>query len=262
MLAHITLKGTRVQYKVVGEGRAVILLHGWGCNMVTMSYIETILTPHFKVYSIDFPGFGGSDVPGEVWGVEEYTQMLEEFVSVQQITNPILIGHSFGGRVSILYGSRNKTHKIILVDAAGVKPRRPLKYYLKVYSYKFYKRLLYLTMGKEQAEAKLENRRRKAGSTDYNALSGMMRRIFVKVVNEYLESVMPHIKCPVQLIWGAEDQDTKLREAHIMLKRIPNARLDVIEDAGHYSFLDNPYRFRALLTGFLKEDIYGKLQTV
>ena len=113
-------------------------------------------------------------------------------------------------------------------------------------------------MSKERAEEKLEQHRRTAGSADYNALDGMMRRIFVKVVNEYLEPVMPLIKCPVQLIWGAKDQDTKLREARVMLKRIPQARLDVIDDAGHYSFLDNPFRFRALLTAFLKEDIYGK----
>lgn len=258
MLAHITINGTRVQYKVSGEGRAVILLHGWGCNIATMASVEAILSPHFKVYTLDFPGFGGSDVPSDVWGVEEYTRMLEGFVCDLHIESPILIGHSFGGRVSILYGSRNDVSKIVLVDAAGAKPRRPLKYYLKVYSYKLYKKLLYMTMGKERAEEKIEARRRTAGSADYNALSGMMRRIFVKVVNEYLEAYMPLIKCPVQLIWGAKDKDTKLREAHVMLKRIPNARLDVIDDAGHYSFLDNPFRFRSYLTAFLKQEIYGK----
>lgn len=258
MLAHITINGTRVQYKVSGEGRAVILLHGWGCNIATMASIEAILSPHFKVYTLDFPGFGGSDVPSDVWGVEEYTRMLEGFVCDLHIESPILIGHSFGGRVSILYGSRNDVSKIVLVDAAGAKPRRPLKYYLKVYSYKLYKKLLYMTMGKERAQEKIEARRRTAGSADYNALSGMMRRIFVKVVNEYLEAYMPLIKCPVQLIWGAKDKDTKLREAHVMLKRIPNARLDVIDDAGHYSFLDNPFRFRSYLTAFLKQEIYGK----
>ena len=258
MLAHITINGTRVQYKVSGEGRAVILLHGWGCNIATMASIEAILSPHFKVYTLDFPGFGGSDVPSDVWGVEEYTRMLEGFVCDLHIESPILIGHSFGGRVSILYGSRNDVSKIVLVDAAGAKPRRPLKYYLKVYSYKLYKKLLYMTMGKERAEEKIEARRRTAGSADYNALSGMMRRIFVKVVNEYLEAYMPLIKCPVQLIWGAKDKDTKLREAQVMLKRIPNARLDVIDDAGHYSFLDNPFRFRSYLTAFLKQEIYGK----
>ena len=258
MLTQITLNNTRIQYKVTGEGAPVILLHGWGCNIATMASIESILAPHFKVYTLDFPGFGGSEAPAEVWGVEEYTQMLECFVAELHIENPILIGHSFGGRVSILYGSRNEVRKIVLVDAAGAKPRRPLKYYLKVYSYKLYKNILYLTMGKERAEEKLEVRRRTAGSADYNALTGMMRRILVKVVNEYLEKEMTQIKCPVQLIWGAKDKDTKLREAKVMLKRMPNARLDVIEDAGHYSFLDNPFRFRSYLTAFLKQEIYGK----
>ncbi len=258
MITQIKLGDINVQYKVSGAGRAVILLHGWGCNLATMASVEAILSPSFTVYTLDFPGFGGSEVPTSVWGVEDYTRMLEAFVAALQIENPILLGHSFGGRVSILYGSRNAVHKIILVDAAGARPRRPLSYYWKVYSYKLYKRMLYLFMGKERAEQKLESRRRTAGSADYNALSGMMRRIFVKVVNEYLEPVMPQVTCPVKLIWGAKDTATPLREARVMQRLIPNATLDVIEDAGHYSFIDNPFRFRALLTAFLKEDIYNR----
>lgn len=252
----IELCDTHVQYKVSGAGRAVILLHGWGCNSSTLAPIENMLSPHFTVYTLDFPGFGLSDVPATVWGVEEYTRMLEAFVAALSIDEPVLIGHSFGGRVSILYASRNRTHKVILVDAAGAKPRRPLQYYCKVYTYKLCKRLLCLVLGKEKAEQRMEKMRRSAGSSDYNAASGMMRRIFVKVVNEYLEPVMPRIACPVQLVWGAKDTATPLREAHVMLRLIPNARLAVIDDAGHYSFLDNPFRFRAIVMAFLKDDIY------
>lgn len=82
--------------------------------------------------------------------------MLETFVAALGIESPILIGHSFGGRVSILYASRNHTHKVILVDAAGAKPRRSLKYYYKVYTYKLGKQLLYLILGKEKAEQRME----------------------------------------------------------------------------------------------------------
>ena len=133
-----------------------------------------------------------------------------------------------------------------------------MKYYYKVYTYKLGKQLLRLLLGKEKAEQRLEKMRRSAGSADYNAVDGMMRRIFVKVVNEYLETVMPLIKCPVQLIWGAKDSATPLREARVMLRLIPHADLAVIDDAGHYSFLDNPFRFRAIVMAFLKEDIYTK----
>ncbi len=95
MFTQITLNDTRVQYKETGKGAPVILLHGWGCNIATMASIEAILSPHFQVYTLDFPGFGGSDTPSEVWGVEEYTQLLEHFVSTLHIENPYsLVTHS------------------------------------------------------------------------------------------------------------------------------------------------------------------------
>ncbi len=258
MLQTKDLCGVTLRYNVEGEGRPVILMHGWGCNHTTVRSIEAALSPGFKVYNIDFPGFGGSTVPPAVWGVEEYTQLVEEFVREEGIESPILIGHSFGGRVSILFASRNKAHKVILVDAAGVKPSRSLKYYIKVYSFKLWKKLLPLFIGKERAEKQIEERRRKAGSADYNALSGMMRNIMVKVVNEDLKSVMPRIACPVLLLWGKNDTATPLRDAHTMERLIPDAGLVAFDDAGHYSFLDKPYEFKAVLLNFLQPDITKK----
>lgn len=254
MLETIKLHGVDLQYTVEGEGRNVILLHGWGCNHTTMQPIEAALVPGFKVYNIDFPGFGGSSVPPAVWGVEEYTRLVETFVQTLNIADPILIGHSFGGRVSILYASRNAARKVILVDAAGVKPKRPLKYYLKVYSFKLSKRLLPYILGKERAARRIEEKRRKAGSTDYNNLTGTMRDILVKVVNEDLRAVMPRIACPTLLIWGKNDTATPLRDARIMEKLIPDAGLVTFDNAGHFSFLDCPYLFRSVLQNFLNED--------
>ena len=258
MLQTKNLCGITLQYNVVGDGYPVILMHGWGCNHTTVASIERLLSPDFKVYNLDFPGFGGSSIPPEVWGVEEYTRLLEAFVKAEGIESPILIGHSFGGRVSILFASRNATHKVILVDAAGVKPRRPLKYYIKVYSFKLWKRLLPLFVGRERAEETIEAYRRKSGSADYNALTGIMRNIMVKVVNEDLKAVMPHIQCPVLLIWGKNDTATPLRDARIMEKLIPDAGLVAFDDAGHYSFLDKPYEFNAVVRNFLQNDITKK----
>ncbi len=255
MLQSKELCGVTLQYNVVGEGNPVILMHGWGCNHTTVQSIENALSPNFKVYNLDFPGFGGSSVPPAVWGVEEYTRLVETFAREEGIESPILIGHSFGGRVSILFASRNKTHKVILVDAAGVKPKHSLKYYLKVYSFKLWKKLLPLFIGKERAAKQIEERRRKAGSADYNALSGRMRDILVKVVNEDLKAVMPRITCPVLLLWGKNDTATPLRDAKIMERLIPDAGLVAFDDAGHYSFLDKPFEFRAVLQNFLQSDI-------
>ena len=126
------ISGLKIHYTVQGEGNPIVLMHGWGCNLTTLASVEKVAVETHKVYNVDFPGFGKSQEPTEVWGVEEYTQIIEQLVKDEQIENPILLGHSFGGRVGILYASRNEVDKLILVDAAGVKPRRSFKYYIKV----------------------------------------------------------------------------------------------------------------------------------
>lgn len=251
----INIRGTQLFYTVEGEGMPVILMHGWGCNHSTLKSIEAQLTPGFKVYNVDFPGFGGSNEPSAVWGVEEYTSLIEDFARQEHIESPILLGHSFGGRVGILFASRNKVHKLILVDAAGVKPRRSLRYYYKVYSYKAIKHALLFFLGKKRGEAALNSYRAKVGSSDYSNASPMMRAILSKVVNEDLKSVMPKIACPTLLIWGANDTATPLADAKIMEKLIPDAGLVSFDGVGHYSFLENPYQFAAVLKSFLSKDM-------
>lgn len=247
----IQLSGLNFHYTVQGEGSPIILMHGWGCNLTTLQSVEKVAMENHTVYNVDFPGFGESQEPSHVWGVEEYTQLIEQFVKAENIENPILLGHSFGGRVGILYSSRNKVNKLILVDAAGVKPRRSLKYYFKVYTYKLGKKLMPLMYGKERAQQRIEAMRAKRGSSDYNNASPMMRAILSKVVNEDLKDKMPLIKAPTLLIWGENDTATPLRDAKIMERLIPNAGLVSFPGCGHYSFLDNPFQFAAVLRSFL-----------
>lgn len=251
---HKTLKykGVEMAYRISGQGYPLILMHGWGCSGKTVEFIERIAADsNCQVYNVDFPGFGESSEPHETWGVEEYTCLIEELERVENIVKPILIGHSFGGRVAILFGSRNETDKIILVDAAGVKPKRKLKYYIKVYSFKTLKSLWRLLLPKEKAERMIEEYRKKRGSADYSSSSPRMRQILSKVVNEDLRHVMPAIKSPTLLIWGKEDTATPIRDAKIMNRLIPDSGLVEFENAGHYSFLDQPARFRAVLSNFL-----------
>ena len=96
-----------INIKVSGEGEPVLLLHGWGCTNEIFKDIEAILSTCYRTYNFDFPGFGASGEPTSIWGVEEYTRMVETFVKENNISQPALIGHSFGGRVSIVYSSRN-----------------------------------------------------------------------------------------------------------------------------------------------------------
>ena len=256
MKKHFKAQGVSFYYTVEGNGtQSVILMHGWGCSHSTLKSIEQLLVRNFIVYNVDFPGFGESSEPPVVWGMEQYVTIIEKLVYAEKITNPIIIGHSFGGRVGIIYASRNDVKKLILIDAAGVKPRRSVKYYYKIYSYKLYKRLLPILVGKQQAEKIIDRYRKRVGSCDYNNASTMMRSIMSKVVNEDLCGFMPHIKCPTLLVWGENDTATPISDARKMEKLIPDSGLVSFKGVGHYSFLEAQYQFAAVLNSFLSEEI-------
>lgn len=254
----ITLpSGVKIHYDESGpaDGSPALLMHGWGCNFSTLASVQKILEKGMRVINVDLPGFGKSPEPPQVWGVEDYTQAMEQFLDALNIKEPTLLGHSFGGRISILMGSRRKLHKIILVDAAGVKPHHSLKWYLKVYSYKLAKKLYPLLLGKKRAQARIDAARKKRSSADYENASPRMRAILSKCVNEDLCSVMPSIKAPTLLIWGEADTATPLADAKKMERLIPDAGLVSFPGCGHYSFLDNPGGFKAVINSFMNKEL-------
>lgn len=247
----ITIQGIPVHYKVIGEGPHLLLLHGWGCDLEIFKPIQDHLSKRFTTYSIDFPGFGKTPDPPQPWSTEEYAALTEEFIQQLNIKTPILLGHSFGGRVSIRLSAKHPIRKMILTGGAGLKPKRKLDYYVKVYSYKTVKNILKLPGLRNYSEQILEKYRKKAGSSDYKNASGIMRQTLVKVVNEDLRNLLPHIKASTLLIWGENDTATPLSNAQIMEKEIPDAGLAVLKNAGHYGFLEKMSEFLIIVDHFV-----------
>lgn len=252
----ISTRGVTLRYDLT-EGDAklptVVVMHGWGCTAQTVASVSaTCARAGRRVISVDFPGFGGSSEPPEPWGVDQYAQVMEDLLRAEGVESPVLVGHSFGGRVCIVLASRIPVSQLVLVDAAGVKPRRGPRYYYKVYTYKAARRLLQLLHGREEAQRRMDGRR--VGSQDYAGSSPMMRRVMSRVVNEDLCHLMPLIKAPTLLIWGENDTATPLRDAKKMERLIPDAGLVSFPGCGHYSFLDNPAQFQAVLTSFLQSN--------
>lgn len=249
----IEIDGMAVAYNVTGDGpRPVIVMHGWGCTSATVALLaDACCDASTTVYNLDLPGFGLSTEPSTVWGVGEYTTLVEKFARRLGIEQPVLVGHSFGGRLAIVYASRNDVDKMILVDAAGIKPRRSFKYYFKVYSYKLAKRMAPLLLGRERGQALIDKMRGKAGSSDYNNATPRMRAIMSRVVNEDLTHLLPQIKASTLLIWGTADTATPISDAQKMERLIPDAGLVAYEGAGHYSFLERPAQTKAVIASFL-----------
>lgn len=250
MLANI--EGLKINYECAGEGETVFLLHGWGGQIASFKPVFDFLSRHFKVYAIDFPGFGQSDLPKEVWGVSDYAEMLNKLFEALGVEKATLIGHSFGGRVSIIFAAEHpeKVNKVVLVNSSGLVKKRTMKYYYKVYTFKLLKKMYLMFIPKEKQEKALEKFYSKFGSSDYKS-AGNLRKIFVKVVNEDLREYMPKIKASTLLVWGENDQDTPVSFGEYMKNVIPDSGLVVLKGAGHFSYLDKLNDFCIIVMNFL-----------
>lgn len=261
-LKSIELQSLKITYctnadvpPAVAEGKTpVVLLHGWGCSVQTVQPIYDYLAPHYVVYALDFPGCGGSGQPPVPWGVTEYMHLLLDWLDALQISRATFLGHSHGGRVSLLLASRHpeRVKRLILVDSAGIRAPRNVRYYRRVYFYKAAKRVIALP-GIRRYQVPLRKRLMKMlGSEDYgNVKPGVMQGTFIKLVNEDLRPILKTIKAPSLLIWGENDQDTPVSDGKVMEQLIPDAGLVVLKGAGHFSYLDCFPQFCAIISSFL-----------
>ncbi len=251
MFMNILIDGQKVEYETEGSGKDILLLHGWGVNRDTMRPVFDFLRESCRVTMLDFPGFGESDLPSSVWDVYEYADFTARFIEALELKNPVIMGHSFGGRIALILSAKRLTpiHKLILVDSAGIRPKRGIGYFAKVYAYKGAKKAAHLLgLFSTQMQEKIQE---KFGSTDYKNASPIMRSVMVKVVNEDLTTLLKDVAQPTLLIWGEKDDATPLADAKLMEKRIPDAGLIVLKGAGHYSFLEQLGYFKLITLSFL-----------
>jgi len=126
----ILINGIKVNYKIAGEGPAILVLHGWGGSSDSWLAFQGILAEKgYKVVVLDFPGFGKSVTPPQPWNLDDYTSFVLDFAEKLGLEQFFLVGHSFGGRISIKFVIKHpqKVKKLILCDSAGVKPKPGLK---------------------------------------------------------------------------------------------------------------------------------------
>ncbi|OQB25703.1 MAG: Non-heme chloroperoxidase [Firmicutes bacterium ADurb.Bin182] len=249
----ISLKGIDINFERLGSGKPVLILHGWGCSADTMRAVANyIAAVGREAVLLDFPGHGKSGKLSKPWGVDEYAELTEEFIERQKLRGCDALCHSFGARIAILLAAKDPGifGKLIFTGAAGIRPKRGLKYYVKVYCFK-----LARTLSKVKFLDKLFRLTEKsgnAGSADYRALSGVMKTTFVKVVNKDLAPLLKNIGNETLLIWGSEDRETPLYMAKRMEREIKNSGLALIEGAGHFCFLDDYRRFCSIIKVMLE----------
>ena len=250
----ILIDGLKINYKIAGQGPAILILHGWGGSSDSWISVQEILAKEgFKIIVPDFPGFGKSETPFEPWGVREYSNFVLNLTKILELQKFFLLGHSFGGRVaikfSVLYPEKIKS--LILCNSAGIKQKWGFREKfifrlsklgnaiftfppLKRFKNKF-RNLFYIFLRHK----------------DYAKVEGTMRKIFKKVLTEDLLKDLPRIKTRTLIIWGEFDKLVPVKYAHIFKEKIENSKLEILLKIGHSPHLEVPEKLTEIIIDFL-----------
>lgn len=233
--------GGKVFARIYGsQPPRVVALHGWGR---TGSDFDLVLTG-LDALAADLPGFGSSPPPTERMGAAGYAEAV---TCLLEGGPAVVVGHSFGGRVAVALADRHPELVRGLV-LSGVPLVRREAGRSPSASFRILRRLHRLGLVSNE---RMERERRRRGSADYRAVSGVMRDVLVTAVNESYEELLARLRVPVSMVWGDRDREVPVAVAERALELIRSAgvtaSLDVVDGAGHLLPVEAPDPLRAAI---------------
>ena len=216
----------------------VLALHGWRRDHhdfdATLNGIDAL--------ALDLPGFGATPEPPDGWGAADYAAAVEPVLD--ELPAPVVVlGHSFGGRVAVHLAARRPDDVAALV-LTGVPLIRKQGTARPALSFRIARALNQRGI---VSDARMEALREKRGSADYRAAKGVMRDVFVRVVNESYEEQLRAVRCPVELVWGEDDTEAPISVAEQAAAIVPGATLTRLPGAGHLTPTTAPDALRDAL---------------
>jgi len=228
-----------LNYQVFGKGeRTLVFLHGFMGSLESFRGISNALKGESRVVLVDF-GFHANVFPAST--IDEYVFMIRDILNAECIADAYFICHSFGGRVGVRL-ARKFPHilkGLVLIDSAGLKPRRCINYYARIFAHKLLKKL-----GKKGLD----------GSRDYSALNDAQKKAFINFINDFTDGDLAYITQKTLIIWGKNDKATPLYMARRYKRKIKGAKLKVLNDAGHFSYMEKRGETLSLIKAYISGD--------
>lgn len=233
----------------------LVILHGWGLSGAIFDPLSDALRKkNYSVYAPDLPGFGKSKPPDHPLQLNDYAIFLNQYLKEHHIVQPILIGHSFGGRLSLKYNEMypKAVRALILSGTPGFTPI-PKK-----------KLLLFITLAKIGGflfrippMSYVHDAVRKwyyyvVGAREFFRAEGTMRETFKHIVQENLVTAMEKVEIPTLLLWGEYDIIVPVSIAERMHQVIADSELIVVPEADHGVPFKQPEIFTTYVDRFLK----------
>lgn len=235
-----------INYEALGTNKnTILILHGWKRSLNEWRGIAASLSEKNRVVLIDLPGFGNSTNPEkEIFDLFGYAGLINKFINKLKLRNIILIGHSFGGQLSIAIASKNKkVRKLILVDTSGIR-KRSLVTKIKILVAKAFKNAFFIPKSIRQYGYE------KIASRDYkNAES--LRESFKKIIEQDISENAKKIKIPTLIIWGENDKEVPISLGKALQSLIENSTFRIVWRADHHPHLEKPEKFLEIIEEFI-----------
>lgn len=252
-----TKRGARVRVFEAGSGAPLVFMHGAGGLFAENPFLDK-LAERYQVFAPELPAYGEST------GEELLEDMLDfalhgwDVITTLGLTKPCVIGHSMGGMIAAEMAciAPNDVAKLVLVAPAGLWiPEHPIP---DIFSFLPHEFAQYLFHDRAQGEALLtgglELSNPEALKEFYIANSkrmSMAGKILFPIPNRRLSKRLYRLTAPTLLIWGKSDKLIPPLYADYWKKAVPQAQLEMIDNAGHMPPYEQPEAFVAAVTKFL-----------
>jgi pimeloyl-ACP methyl ester carboxylesterase len=275
-IQHVSIHGHDVAYRKVGDGPAILLVHGMAGSASTWRYVAPALAQHATVIAPDLPGHGRSDKGRGDYSLGAFASILRDLLVALGHERVTVVGQSLGGGVAMQFAYQypERCERLVLVSSGGLGQEVHLL--LRALSFPGAEYALALgcsapvrnvgtwvgdvlgRVGLRPQPLVEEMWRAYASLGDAETRQAFVRtlRSVVDVTGQcvsatdrlYLTSVMPTL-----LVWGDADRIIPVSHAYAAHDAMPGSRLEVFEGAGHFPHCEAPERFVQVLIDFMRE---------
>lgn len=247
----VIIQGLATKYERYGKGPQVLILHGWADDGRSWKAFAENLGSGYEVIVPDLPGFGGTEAPREVWGLQEYAAFVAAFISKAGLKPTVIVGHSNGGAIAVHGIAQNllQPAKLVLLASAGIRGEgkgRNLAWQLIAKTGKVATLPL-----PPAAKQKLRRKLYRAAGSDM-LVAEHMQETFKQVVSEDVRADARQVTMPALLVYGTDDTAAPPRYGQLLAGAMPDARLETVPGAGHFLQLEAQDETIKLMREFLK----------
>jgi len=266
LLKTFDFHGQSIRYGKIGEGPALILVHGTPWSSFNFRYIIKELSKKYSVYYYDLLGYGLSEKSERDVSLGIQNQVLDELINHWGLDNPLIVGHDFGGAIILRNHLLNKREfkKIILIDPVAISPwGSPFFVHVRDHEAAFagvpdyiHEAIVHAYVS-TAAFKKIESETMKAILSPWLTPEGKSAfyRQIAQADSKFTEEVQvlyENISIPVLILWGEEDTWIPIERGFELQSLIPKSQFQAISQAGHLVIEEKPKELAKAILTYLK----------